>query len=597
MRRLWIALLLTGLLVLTLAPASAQDGDVTLGDPIASSLALPGTADAVALSPDGLFAFVLLEGDSLAVYTIGPDGQLALLPDSPSSLGMPGGDATAMALSPDGTRLYIANAGALEASGMTPIRVFAVDPLSGALSFLGDASVSAEGGDIGGLAVSADGTQLLVSGFKNGGLAIFPAPFLTGSLPGIESLTESFGPETALAWMQTLYDRVQADAVDAPEASRLYGYAGVALYEAVVLGIPANRSLAGQLNGLDALPVPEPGKAIDWPTAAAASLRVTMSGLMSEDSGAAFQALYDDQVADRLAAVGSETTIQASADFGEAVGGAILAWANADGYTETRDLNPTYELPSGYPDLWMLTTEGREPVEPFWGSVRPFALSYADECAQYMNAPYSEDPNSTFYQQALEVVAVEASLTPEQRAIAEWWVDTPGRTGAPSGHWMRIGSAIIEQQRLNLAQAAELYGMLGMTLADSFISTWSLKYQINLLRPVTYIQRFIDPRWQPYIESPTFPEYPSGHSVASASAADMLTSLYGAVAFTDHTHEDQSPARSFTSFEAAATEAAFSRLYGGIHFRQAIENGMRQGECITTAILSRVAMRQFGQNE
>jgi hypothetical protein len=77
----------------------------------------------------------------------------------------------------------------------------------------------------------------------------------------------------------------------------------------------------------------------------------------------------------------------------------------------------------------------------------------------------------------------------------------------------------------------------------------------------------------------------------------MLTSLYGAVAFTDHTHESQSPARSFTSFEAAATEAAMSRLYGGIHFRQAIENGMRQGECITTAILSRVGMRQFGQNE
>ncbi|MGL4650016.1 MAG: hypothetical protein ACRC1H_11450, partial [Caldilineaceae bacterium] len=122
MRRLWIPLLLIGLLTLTIAPSAAQDGPVTLGDPLASSPALPAAARAVALSPDGLFAFVLLDGDSLAVYTVGLDGQLTLLPDSPAPLGMPGGEATAMALSPDGTRLYVANAGALEASGMTLIR-------------------------------------------------------------------------------------------------------------------------------------------------------------------------------------------------------------------------------------------------------------------------------------------------------------------------------------------------------------------------------------------------------------------------------------------------------------------------------------------
>lgn len=85
--------------------------------------------------------------------------------------------------------------------------------------------------------------------------------------------------------------------------------------------------------------------------------------------------------------------------------------------------------------------------------------------------------------------------------------------------------------------------------------------------------------------------------MTSAAAADMLTSLYGAVAFTDHTHDDVAEARSYTSFEAAATEAAFSRMYGGIHFRQAIENGLRQGRCVTERILDRVTMRRFGQNE
>jgi hypothetical protein len=596
MRRL-LPLIAAVLLFAVLAPVFAQDAPEPLGDPIAASASLPASARDAALSPDGFFVYALLDDGSLAILQAGASGALAHIAGSPFPISSEGAQATALAIAPDGSRLYIAFDTALSDSSQKPINVFTLDPLTGETAWLGEATVTAAPDGIRDLAVSADGTQLLISGFKNGGLAVFPAPFLDSGLPpGGESLTESFSADTAVEWIQTLYDRVQADAVNAPQASRLYGYAGVALYEAVVNGMPANRSLAGQLNGLTELPLPEPGRVYDWPTAAAASLRTVMSGLMSADSATAFQTLYDEQIAARRDATG-DAIVEASAAFGESVGAAILDWANADGFTESRDLNPTYELPTGDSALWVVTTQGRAPVEPFWGSVRPFALSYADECVQPMNAPYSEDPASTFYQQALEVVAVEAALTPEQRAIAEWWVDTPGVTGAPSGHWMRIGGAVIDQLDLNLAQAAEVYGMLGMTLADSFISTWSLKYQVNLLRPVTYIQAFIDPRWQPYIESPSFPEYPSGHSVASAAAADMLTSLYGAVAFTDHTHDDVAESRSFTSFEAAATEAAFSRLYGGIHFRQAIENGMRQGECITNAILGRVAMRQFGQNE
>ena len=145
---------------------------------------------------------------------------------------------------------------------------------------------------------------------------------------------------------------------------------------------------------------------------------------------------------------------------------------------------------------------------------------------------------------------------------------------------------------LKLDKTAEMYALVGITLADAFISCWELKYESPLLRPVTYITKYISPRWQSFIASPPFPTYNSGHSVASQAAADVLTSLFGQVAFTDTTHaKENQTARSFTSFQAAAAEAAISRLYGGIHFRFDIENGMRQGQCVAQHVLNAVHLQ------
>lgn len=597
MRRLLLVLVVLLLACLTLPPALAQEAEpVAPGEPLALAADLPaGVRDAV-LAPGGQLVYALLDDGTLAVLS-NQSGRLAHVDGSPFPLGGPGYTPTALALAPDGTRLYIANQGTLEGSALTPITVFTLDPATGYPAWLGDMGIPAQDQAITALTVSDDGTQLVVGGFIDSPLAIFPAPFQENAPDTEEALTESFGPEMAQEWINLLYERVQADAINAPQAARIYGYGGVTLYEALVPGMPLNLSLAGQLNGFPDLPIPNADQVFDWPAVGAAAMRAVLQGLMSEESAAAFTALHDRQVAERRAATGDDAMIDASLGLGDSIGADILAWAQDDGFDVTRELTAAFEWPTGDPALWVPTTEGRRPVEPYWGSLRPFALSYADACAEPRTAPYSEDPHSAFYQQALEVKTVGDALTPEQIAITEWWIDTPGVTGAPAGHWMRIGGEVIEQLDLNLAQAAEIYGMLGMTLADTFISTWSLKYQDNLLRPVTYIQRFIDPRWQPYVESPSFPEYPSGHSVTSAAAADMLTSLYGAVAFTDHTHDDVAEARSYTSFEAAATEAAFSRMYGGIHYRQAIENGLRQGRCVTENILDRVTMRRFGQNE
>ena len=213
---------------------------------------------------------------------------------------------------------------------------------------------------------------------------------------------------------------------------------------------------------------------------------------------------------------------------------------------------------------------------------------------------FSDDPESTFYLQAAEVLDANDDLSETQGEIARFWVDTPGLTGTPAGHWVMIEAQLVERLELPLGKTAEMYILVNTALADSFISAWNLKYQDNLLRPVTYINQYIRRGWSPYVQSPPFPEYPSGHSVTSGAAAEVLTTMFGQVAFTDRTpiingHEPLQ--RDFTSFEAAASEAAISRLYGGIHFRAAIENGLRQGRCVGEQILYNVRLRPIPQGE
>jgi PAP2 superfamily len=144
----------------------------------------------------------------------------------------------------------------------------------------------------------------------------------------------------------------------------------------------------------------------------------------------------------------------------------------------------------------------------------------------------------------------------------------------------------LRREDASLTAAAETYLKVGIAVCDAFVACWNTKYRYNLLRPVTYIQRLIDPAWLPLLGTPPFPEYTSGHSVQSGAAFAVLTDLWGEnYAFEDNTHDARGLApRRFTSFTRAAEEAALSRLYGGIHFRPAIERGLEQGRCLADAI-------------
>ena len=145
-----------------------------------------------------------------------------------------------------------------------------------------------------------------------------------------------------------------------------------------------------------------------------------------------------------------------------------------------------------------------------------------------------------------------------------------------------MANDLISRRGLPLEVSVDMMARLGVAMADAFIGCWHEKTEYNLLRPVTYIRRVIDKGWTPLLNTPPFPEYPSGHSTVSGAAATVLTAALGEnYAYEDFTHEREGlDGRAYGSFWDAAQEAGISRLYGGIHFRAAIEQGLAQGRCI-----------------
>jgi hypothetical protein len=173
-----------------------------------------------------------------------------------------------------------------------------------------------------------------------------------------------------------------------------------------------------------------------------------------------------------------------------------------------------------------------------------------------------------------------------------FWRDNPHTSGLPSGHWMQIARQVCEQQQLSLARSVEAYARVGVALHDAFLNCWTWKYRYNLIRPVDYVRVHINPNWMTWVATPAFPEYTSGHSVASAAAAHVLTNLFGDLAFTDQNAIPEWGTRQFGSFREAAQQAATSRLYGGIHYPMAIEAGLDQGAAIGSLVVDRLQTRR-----
>ncbi len=415
------------------------------------------------------------------------------------------------------------------------------------------------------------------------------ALILTAGSTSAEERSEERARNVVQTWYRLTLELVRhTPTYSPPVASRSFAYLGIAAFETIASGRSDLVSLAGQLNGFEAPPTRDPNTTYDEAVALHAAMTVGIETLFGNTGPTGQRAIM--AIARRL----DETVTEAvepniaarSAAYGRAVAEHVLAWSADDGgaVVENMGFPFAYELKPG-PEHWVPTSnigQQQVPLLPDWGSNRAFAMPEGATCTLPPPPAYSEDEGSKFYEEALEVYEVSKTLTPEQDAIARFWSDDPMLTPTPPGHWLSITMQILDAEDATLDRRVEALARLGIGLADAFIGCWYDKYKYDLVRPVTYIRRHIDPEWGTVLITPPFPEYPSGHSTQSGAAAEVLTAFFGEdYAFADETHAaDGMAARKFSSFWEAADEAGISRLYGGIHYRAAIELGLDQGKCI-----------------
>lgn len=375
---------------------------------------------------------------------------------------------------------------------------------------------------------------------------------------------------------------IQRDRLNPPVASRVYAYTGIGLAESV-----HPNSL--RLLGLD--PRPAPDGRVSWATVAASGAPLVPRALSTVPSSrAAFAALRDDSLSRQAARVGPDR-FRASVEYGRGLATRIAAWAATDGYAESRTRSYTAPVGTG---LWVPTPATFQVAqEPYWGELRPFSASGLEACAVPAPPEYSTAADSDFMRETRAVYDISRELTDDQRAIARFWNDDRGRTGTPGGHWVATANIALARRHLRLGDAAQLHGTLGVAIGDAFIASWAVKYRDNEVRPVTAIRALVDPNWTPYLSTPPFPDWVSGHATVSGAAARVLTEIIGPMRYRDPGFSTGSDVRAslsitprrFTSFEAAAAQATRSRAYGGIHIPASNVEGKRLGECVGDAAL------------
>jgi hypothetical protein len=402
--------------------------------------------------------------------------------------------------------------------------------------------------------------------------------------------------------VQELTNVIVYDIFSPPQASRVYAYASIAAYEALRQADPAYQTLAGQLNGLTPVPAPQPGLQYSFPLAGVHAFMTVGRALTF--SRARMDSLRT-AMGERFRHMGlSRAAHDSSVAYGDRVAQHILAWAKTDNYLQTRGM-PKYAVTSER-GRWVPTPPAyMDAVEPNWARIRPFAMDSANQFRPLPPFAFDTVPSSPFFREAKEVYELGTRLTDERRRMVAFWDDNPyvmhvqGHTmfarkkATPGGHWMSITAIAARKTGVDITRAAAAYTRTAIALADGFISCWDEKFRSNVLRPETVINSYVDDAWEPLLQTPPFPEHPSGHSVISAAAATVLTNEFGpAFAFVDSSEAEYGlGARSFPSFEAAAAEAAISRLYGGIHYRRAVEQGAHQGRRVGEHVVKRVRTR------
>ena len=385
-----------------------------------------------------------------------------------------------------------------------------------------------------------------------------------------------------------LTDVIVYDIFTPPVASRIYAYSNLAYYESLRFKESNSVSITTQLKGFDKIPQPQQNKKYDYTLAAVKSFFKTARTLtFSKDSFTT----TENNLLNNFKEVLDEDIYNNSIAFGDSVAAVVLKRAATDNYKKTRGM-PRYSVLRETGKWQQTPPDYADAVEPNWGLIQPMLMDSASQCKPVPPPAYNLNKQSAYYKELMEVYEVSKKITPAMDTIAHYWDDNPFVTEhkghlmfatkktTPGGHWMGIISILCKQTNADEIKTAKVYALASCAIFDGFISCWDEKYHSRMVRPITVIRENMEPEWTSFLQTPPFPEYTSGHSVITSAAATVLTQLFGEnVSFTDTTElEYLGLQRSFTSIQQAADEACISRLYGGIHYRSAIEQGKKEGQ-------------------
>ena len=400
-----------------------------------------------------------------------------------------------------------------------------------------------------------------------------------------------------VVWNKSLTQVVITDVLTPPVCSRVYAYSNIAAYEALALGSSKYSSYTGKLNGF---------KPLDLVNETSAPFNKSIAGMIAFSTVAQKMVFNTEAVLDleanyllKLDEYDIEPEVlQRSITLGRKIGQHVIDWAASDGYLQ-RNANPAY-IVTKQEGRWIPTPpDYADAIEPNWHTLRPFIL---DSISQFRPVPpikFDTATGSAYFKEVMAVYDAVKNPGNSFQEIAKFWDCNPNisvtqghvmyfqQKISPAGHWIHITANVCSKENFDELKTASILSKVAIAMADGFKSCWEAKFHYNTIRPETVINRYINKDWRPLLQTPPFPEYPSGHSVVSGAASTVLSSLINpSYKFIDSTEVPFGmPARTFESFNAAASEASISRLYGGIHFLPALNNGLIEGRLVAELLL------------
>lgn len=395
-------------------------------------------------------------------------------------------------------------------------------------------------------------------------------------------------------------DLMVHDVTNPPLAARFFAYTCLAGYEVIAENDKHVKSMQGILNEYPVIKVPKQVSGYNYQLSAVLAMMETAGKLQPSGS---LLLKYEATFLDSCRRIGfSDEVIDSSKSYAQLISKKILAYAKSDGYRKISNY-PRYKL-KRTPGSWEITPPAYlVPVEPYFNTIRTLTLDSASQFLPNPPIPFSTDKKSAFYKYLLLSYAKSGNgLTREEKNTANFWDCNPFNVQndghmlfglkkiSPGAHWMGITNIACNQAKTGFSKTVEINTVVAVGLLDCFICCWDDKYRTNRVRPETAIRRYIDASWKPLLQTPPFPEYISGHSVVSTTSAVILTRYLGDnFKYTDSVEVSFGiPPRHFNSFNEAAKQAAISRFWGGIHFMDAIENGIIQGTKVGKHVIEKI---------